>query len=134
MEDFIWSLLTYLVLVLANLLVGFLIAFIRAKAANEKITTIKSLALDAVRYAQERNENFSGIIKWGVANEWLTNQLLQKGIKITQDEIDGFIHSALKEIKVAAGDSWKVQIPAPLIIQDGKEDCSDEEEAGEEKT
>jgi hypothetical protein len=115
LKEFFDSVLLYLLFTLVSLLFGFGIAYLKAKLANERLITVKSLALDAVKYAQATNSSFSGIIRWGVASDWLERQVNKRGIKANQEELNGLIESALKELKIIAGDKWKDAIITPTI-------------------
>lgn len=107
LKEFTDSIILYLLLTLVTLLIGFGLAFLRAKLANEKDITLKSLARDAVLYAQETNGKFSGIIRWDVATEIIETQAKKKGIKLESEDVEVLLKSVLKELKVTAGERWK---------------------------
>lgn len=126
LKEFTDSIILYLLLTLVTLLIGFGLAFLRAKLANEKDITLKSLARDAVLYAQETNGKFSGIIRWDVATEIIESQAKKKGIKLESEDVEVLLKSVLKELKITAGEKWKDATKYPAVDEEDSPDGESE--------
>lgn len=101
---------------LLTLLVLFAAEYLRRKLGTERIEKIrheletkKELAEAAVRFVEQVYIDQHGADKLMRAEAWLSGQARARGLKITAEEIDGLIHSALREIKDTYGNSWADQ-------------------------
>lgn len=119
LKEFVDSVILYLLLTLVTLLFGFGLAFIRAKLDNEKHITLRTLALDAVLYAQEKQSGYAGVVRWDIASSLIEAQAKKKGIKVGTEEIDILLHSVLKELKLSAGEKWKDVTKYPAVDEEG---------------
>lgn len=80
-------------------------------AGMQKVDTVlaqkQTLAILAVKFAQQAFEDLSGKAKFEKAAAFMANLAAEHNITITSDEIEGLIESALKDAKTAFATDWK---------------------------
>lgn len=117
MEKVVLDLLYNLLILLATLLAGYAVAWLRKKIGVEGMKKIESelatkqeLATLAVRFVEQTYKYLHGEAKYNKAAEWLVAQAARIGLKLTEEEIKGLIEAALRELKDAFGNEWAKQI------------------------
>ena len=103
------TVLAWLMPVLAALAVEYL----RRMIGTEKIAKIQveleakqALAELAVRFVEQAYKAYGGSDKFNAACQWLSDRAEEKGIKLTQGEIEGLIEGSLRLIKDEFGEAW----------------------------
>lgn len=112
-EDIIIGLIWKVILLLITLAVGFLIAWLEKRWGIEKMkkaqaewNNMQELAMVAVKYAQQAYMKYGGAERKEKALAFLSRELAQLGLKISEDTIDALIEAALREIKDEFGEEW----------------------------
>jgi LL-H family phage holin len=107
---------------------GLLVALLQKKLGvtqlqkvNQAIQAKHDLAIQAVQAVQQQFNDAGGQEKLGAAIDYLQAAAASHGIKISDDEIEGLVHSALKLAKLTFGEKWKEAVtpvedapPAPV--------------------
>ena len=95
-----------LAIYLTPILAALLGEYIRRKIGTERIKRIQAelatktaLTTAAVTFAEQAYKDLDGEAKYEAALEWLTDQALSVGLKITVDEARGLIESAVLALK-----------------------------------
>jgi len=121
MQDIIFSALSQILLVLVTILAGYLVRLIVAKVGLDKINKAaaelaanQTLAVMAVRYAQQCYWAQKGYTRYAKAADWLAGELMSRGVKVTSDQIKILIESALRELKDEFGEEWAKAIKAEV--------------------
>lgn len=103
------TVLAWLLPVLAALAVEYL----RRMIGTEKMAKVQAeleakrdLAELAVRFVEQAYVKYGGADKFNTACQWLSDRAKEKGIKISQDEIEGLIEGSLRLIKDEFGEAW----------------------------
>lgn len=111
-EQFV-SLAYDLLSILLPLLVLGLVELIRRRLGTERMRKIQKeldtkqdLALLAVRFTEQAYRDAGGPQKYNQAANWLAKRAQDRGIKITEDEVQGLIEAALRMIKDEFGEQW----------------------------
>ncbi len=86
--------------------VGYVIAYLRKRIADEKLVVVKNIAKDAVIFTQQVFGHLDGKAKLRVAVERVSALLAERGIKAAPQEIEMFIESAVKTAKKEFADQW----------------------------
>ncbi|ATW24192.1 phage holin [Candidatus Formimonas warabiya] len=120
MSTMFYDVFQVLICLLAVLLAGGLVWFIKEKIGVEKMKKIsselyanKELAAAAVRYAQQVFWNQAGEIRYQKAAEWMSTQCKKVGLNIADSEIKTLIESALRAFKDEFGEEWGKAIAEP---------------------
>jgi LL-H family phage holin len=107
------DLLVTLITVGVPLLIGSLFKLINAKIGTENMNKIEQeinnasvLAQAAVSYIQQKYPDLLNEEKKDKAVEWLTNEVNKYGINLTEEQIEGYLESALRNMKDAFGSEW----------------------------
>lgn len=110
MEDVLLSILTDLLMVIATVGAGFLVAFLKKKLGVEKLRKlqqesefIKEVVKAGVQYAEQR---FSTGEKLDEAVNWITSTLNAKGFIVTTQEVEGLIEATIRQFKDEFGENW----------------------------
>lgn len=107
------SLLAYIISVLITAGIGLLVELIRRQIGIEGMKQIsltlaqkQVLATIAVQFVEQAYKDYAGEAKLAKASEWLAARAAEHGIKLTADEIQGLIESALRQMKDQFGSTW----------------------------
>lgn len=99
-----------------------LVELIRRRLGTEKMRRIQKeletkqeLALLAVRFAEQAYRDAGGPQKYSQAANWLAKRARERGIKVTGEEIQGLIESALRTLKDEFGEQWAISIEDRVI-------------------
>lgn len=101
--------------ILSAILAAYMIQWVKNKAGTEKfkqvqekLYIIEGIAIEAVKFAEQQGIDIGtkGEKKLKIACEWMALRLIEEGIDIRPDQIEGFIKSALREIKDTWGNEW----------------------------
>jgi len=65
---------------------------------------VKDLIVDGVLLTQERFWEHSGEEKFKFAKQWIIERLDEKGIKISEEWLDGLIDAVVKQLRAEYGD------------------------------
>lgn len=113
MEGLVLRLLYDVLLLLATLAAGFLVAWLKKKIGVEGMKKIESelatkqeLAALAVRFVEQVYRDLHGEAKYQKAAEWLAARAEELGLTITPDEIKGLVEAALRAFKDEFGEEW----------------------------
>jgi len=109
-NDIFMQFFTQLLMVLATAVSGYGIAFLRKrlgvekmKKAQEILFTHKELALEAVRFAEQR---FDGEEKLQRAMEQLSTHSSKMGIQVDPELLESLVETAIRELKDSFGEEW----------------------------
>ena len=107
------SILAYILTLLITALAGAAVELVRRKIGVEGMRQIslaleqkRTLALLAVQFVEQVYWDYAGEAKLAKASEWLAARAAEHGIKLTADEIQGLIESALRQMKDQFGTTW----------------------------
>lgn len=95
-------------------------AWVQTKLTPQRLANVAQLAHVAVSAAEklgEANEALSNDEKYAVAEAFLNNAAKKLGIKLTVDELNGYIHAALREMQQVEGDMFGVGTPGPAPVE-----------------
>ncbi len=109
-------------LILATLLAGFAMAWLRKRIGVEgmnrigaELATKQKLAALAVRFVDQAYRDLHGEAKYQKAAEWVVARAMELGLKVTPEEIKGLIEAALREIKDEFGNEWADSMGKPVM-------------------
>jgi LL-H family phage holin len=112
-EELITKLIWDILLLLITLGVGLFVAWLNKRLGTEGMTkaqaewsNMQELALVAVRYAEQAYRNYGGSVKKEKALAFLSREMAQLGLKISEDTLSALIEAALREIKDQLGEEW----------------------------
>ncbi|RYI32030.1 phage holin [Bacillus infantis] len=107
MEDYIIKGLTYLLIALTNVVVGYVILFLRKHKVIKELEAHKEIVAIGVTAVQEAYSHMDGTEKFKLAKQWITKTAAAKGLKIDEKQIDFLIDAVVKEAKISFGEAWK---------------------------
>lgn len=114
MENMIMSILSDVLMVIATVGAGFLVAFLKKKLGVEKLRKlqqesefIKEVVKAGVQYAEQR---FQSGEKLDEAIKWITTSLNAKGFIVSEKEVEGLIEATIRQFKDEFGESWGNEI------------------------
>ena len=106
-----------LLVVLLTPLVAFAIDYLRRRVGLEKIQQLKgeletkqAWSLLAVRYADQVYWEAAGKARYDAACKWLSEHATEKGMPLTQEEIQGLIESSVRLIRTELTGLWNTPI------------------------
>lgn len=109
-----------LIILLSTLLATLAVAWLQKRIGIERLKKIENelkmkqeLASMAVKFVEQVYRDLKGEEKYNKAAEWMVKRLQEMRIKITDDEIKGFIEAALRNFKDTFGEQWA------KIVKDG---------------
>lgn len=85
---------------------AYLVPFLKTKMTADQYELVKSVVDAAVRAAQQMFWNESGTDRKDYVVATVNRQLEDFGIKITSEQLDNLIESAVKTIKIASGETY----------------------------
>lgn len=86
------------VMILAAVITRYVVPWLKAKTENETMQTLIDWASQAVLATEQIYGSGDGETKKRVVVEFIQKVLAQKGISLTDDEIDTIIEAAVKEM------------------------------------
>lgn len=96
MEDVTFLILKVIVSISVALITSFVIPYLKEKLEDEKYKKLLDIISAAVLAAEQTiNESGSGEAKKAMVVKFVSDYLDQKGIKITQDQLDQLIEAAV---------------------------------------
>jgi hypothetical protein len=96
-----------LLIVLINVGVGYLILFLRKKKIFSELKHFDGLVEVAVKSVQQGFGDLENKEKFNTAKDWLITVAKERGIKISESQIDFLIESVLKDLKSQFYNEWK---------------------------
>ncbi len=84
----------------------------RLRRVQQELEAKRELATLAVKFAEQAFRDYGGDKKFLAAADWLTERARSLGLNVTEDEVEGLIESALREIKDALGEEWAARVTA----------------------
>lgn len=109
MEDYIIKGLTYLLIALTNVVVGYVILFLRKHKVIKELEAHKEIVNISVKAVQEAYQELDGNSKFAIAKQWVIKTATSKGLKIDEEQLNFLIDSVVKEAKLSAGKHWEEQ-------------------------
>lgn len=106
MEDYIIKGLTYLLIALTNVVVGYVILFLRKHKVIKELEAHREIVAIGVTAVQGAYAELDGSEKFRMAKEWIIKTAAAKGLKIDEKQIDFLIDSVVKEAKIEFGKAW----------------------------
>lgn len=112
MQDIITQTLTYILLGIINIGIGYF--FIWLRGWLKKHNVIKTLEANetlvkiAVKAVQEGFHELDGHLKFQIAKDYIIESASQKGLKIDENDIDWLIDAAVRELKITFPD-WNIK-------------------------
>ena len=120
----LWKLVGIIVSALVGVAVTYGIKWLKAKGIDIKNEHIKAIVEDAVNFAEQvgKELNIHGTEKFKKAEEKVVSVLAAKGIKLTTDEIEMLIKSAVKAMNDAVEHSSTITAGKSEIVSTVKND------------
>ena len=113
MEDKILQLAMDAIAILVPALLAIGLELLRRKLGVEtlrkvqkELETKQDLAFIAVKFVEQAYQDYGGLEKFDVAEQWLVARLKERGLKTTDSEITGLIEYALRTLKDTFGEEW----------------------------
>lgn len=113
MEDLVLRVLYDILVLLATVAAGLVVAWLQKKLGIEgmrrieaELVTKQELAALAVRFVEQAYRNLHGEDKYNEAAIWMVNRAAEIGIEMDLDEVKGLIEAALRSFKDAFGEEW----------------------------
>lgn len=113
MEDALYAIINGILTIIIPILVGMVTIWLKETLGVERLKKIKQewdqkqeLAMIAVRFAEQAYWDYDGKEKYEEALIFLSRELSQLGIKVSEETLEALIESALKQIKDEVGGSW----------------------------
>lgn len=100
MKDIYLEIAKLVVMILAAVITRYLIPWIKAKTESETISLICDWAASAVLAAEQTHGAGTGAAKKEIVREFIQHILDQKGIELTDAEIDTIIEAAVKQMNM----------------------------------
>ena len=107
MDDVILKLLTYFLVGLANLGIGYLITYLRKHKIIKQLKANKELVRLVVKSVQEAYHMLDGEERFKIAKDRLTKLANEKGLKISENELEVMIDAVVLESKKIFKDAWE---------------------------
>lgn len=102
-NEILMDVLKAIVSLAALLIVRYLIPWIKAQIENSNYKWIADLVADAVKYAEQIiKESGKGEEKKEIVVKYITDQINLRGIKITDEQMEALIESAVYQLKKEA--------------------------------
>ncbi len=92
--------------ILGTLITKAVIPWVKANASETQQELLSSVAESAVLYVQQTMETASGAEKFAAAAEAVTSYFAKYNMTLTAKVLETEIESALKALKIEAGNSW----------------------------
>lgn len=105
MNDLVFDALKVIVTACAALIAGYVIPWIKQRIGQERIDDAVRWAKMAVLYAQQVLWDETGKAKKAMVKEMLSGYCNDNGIKITDEQMEILIESAVKEMKMSTADA-----------------------------
>lgn len=102
MREITLELLKLLIMILAAVLTRFVIPWIRQKTQNEKLQTMLNWTLQAVLAAEQVFTAKTGAERKKIVTNYMQNILMEKGINLSDGELDILIEAAVKQMNDGA--------------------------------
>ncbi|MGB9859212.1 MAG: phage holin, LLH family [Moorellaceae bacterium] len=113
MEELVQKVAADLLVLLATVVAGYVVAWLRKRLGVEGLKKIEvelaikqELAAKAVQFVEQVYRDLHGEEKYRKAAEWLAGRARELGIAITADEMKGLIEAALRAFKDEFGEQW----------------------------
>ena len=113
MEDLVLNVAYDLLLLLATVAAGLLVAWLKKRLGVEGVNKVNAelqakqeLATLAVRFVEQAYQDLHGEDKYQKAAEWVSTRAGELGLKVTAEEIRGLIEAALRAFKDEFGEEW----------------------------
>lgn len=102
MRDIILELLKLTIMIATLVITRYVVPWIKAKTEGETISLICDWTAQAVLAAEQTHGAGTGTEKKRIVREFIQKILAQKGVELTDEEIDTMIEAAVKQIQMGA--------------------------------
>lgn len=102
MREIILEALKLTIMIATLVITRYAIPWIKAKTENETISLICDWTAQAVLAAEQTHGAGTGAEKKQIVREFIQKILAQKGVELTDEEIDTMIEAAVKQIQMGA--------------------------------
>lgn len=117
----ITSLATSVLVIILPALAAMAAELLRRKLGVEKMAAIQreletkqDLGVLAVRFAEQAYRDYDGDVKYNAAAKYLAKQASVRGLKISEQEIQGLIESSIRTLKENFSDAWSKSLTKEL--------------------
>lgn len=100
MDEIVFEILKCAVMVATLVVVRYVIPWVKSIIEASNLDIIATWVMNAVLKAQQVFTTYTGAEKKAVVVSFLTDLLNEKGISITDDQLDTLIEAAVKEMKI----------------------------------
>ena len=123
MQDALMKVVNDVFVVLLPVLAGYLVVWAqkalgaaKVQKINETLQAKQTLSQMAVLFVQQAYKDLGGPAKYDYAAKWFSDAATAHGMTITDAEVKTLIESALKAIKLDAGQEWKKSPEDPAAV------------------
>lgn len=109
MMDIVTQALTNLLIVLLNVGIGYLVAFLRKHKVLAEFYSVHGLVQIAVKGVEQSLSSNKGEEKFKLAKDWIINTAKEKGLNVSENQIDLMIESVVKDVKGQFGEVIKAE-------------------------
>lgn len=102
MRDIILEVLKLTIMIATMLITRYAIPWLKAKTQSETMSLICDWTAQAVLAAEQTHGAGTGAEKKRIVREFIQRILAQKGVELTDAEIDTMIEAAVKQIQMGA--------------------------------
>ena len=106
MDELIFQGIEQILKVIIGVGVIYLIRFLGRRFNEDEMALIKSITLDGVIFAQQVWGHVGGDQRYLKAIEKITDELNKRGINVSDERLEMFIESAVKQLKAEFGEHW----------------------------
>jgi len=103
MSDITFEVLKLVVMVVAVIVARYLIPWLRASVDEYKMNQIIRIVESGVQMAQQVHSSEPGEARKQIVVNYVHRMLTQKGLSISEEELDTLIEAFVKQLKVAEG-------------------------------
>lgn len=103
MSDITFEVLKLVVMVLGIVVARYLIPWLKTSVDEYKMNQIIRIIESGVQMAQQVHASESGEARKEIVVNYVHRMLAQKGLTITEEELDTLIEAFVKQLKVAEG-------------------------------
>ena len=102
MRDIYLEIAKLVLMILAALITRYAIPWIKSKTDNAVMQSLIDWTMQAVLAAEQTHGAGTGAEKKQIVREFIQKILVQKGVALTDEEIDTMIEAAVKQIQMGA--------------------------------
>lgn len=102
MRDIILELLKLTIMIATLVITRYVVPWIKAKTQSDTMSVLIDWVMQAVLAAEQTHGAGTGTEKKQIVREFIQKILAQKGVELTDEEIDIMIEAAVKQIQMGA--------------------------------